>query len=79
MVRSLFVYDGQAILFHFTLILLKLDHALINADLLNQNPTKKVMLLYTCLSILLATSNYRAPCTCGPSTFNYSSNGAANA
>ena len=33
-------------LFHFTLILLKLEHALITADLLNQNPTTKVMLLY---------------------------------
>ena len=30
----------------FILILLKLEHALITADLLNQNPTKKVMLLY---------------------------------
>ena len=28
------------------LILLKLEHALITADLLNQNPTKEVMLLY---------------------------------
>ena len=34
------------ILFDFTLILLKLEHALIIPDLLNQNPTKKVMLLY---------------------------------
>ena len=34
------------ILFHFTLILLKLKHALITTDLLNQNPTKKVILLY---------------------------------
>ena len=39
---SLFV----SILFHFTLILLKLEHSFIIADLLNQNPTKKVMLLY---------------------------------
>ena len=31
---------------NFTLILLKLDHALITADLLHQNPTKNVMLLY---------------------------------
>ena len=31
---------------HFTLILLKLKHVLITADLLNQNPTKKVILLY---------------------------------
>ena len=38
---SLFV----SILFHFTLILLKLEHALITTDLLNQNQTKKVMLL----------------------------------
>ena len=36
----------QSILFHFTLILLKLEHALITADLLDQNPTKKIMLLY---------------------------------
>ena len=42
MVISLFV----SILFHFTLILLKLEHTLITADLLNQNPMKKVMLLY---------------------------------
>ena len=41
-VTSLFV----SILFHFTLILLKLENALITADLLNQNPTKNVMLLY---------------------------------
>ena len=30
----------------YTLILLKLEYALITADLLNQNPTKKVMLPY---------------------------------
>ena len=36
----------MSILFHFTLILLKLEHMYITADLLNQNPTKKVMLLY---------------------------------
>ena len=41
-VISLFVY----ILFHFTLILLKLEYALITADLLNQNPIKKVKLPY---------------------------------
>ena len=41
-VISLFV----SILFHFTLMLLKLENALITADLLNQNPTKNVMLLY---------------------------------
>ena len=34
---------------------------------------------YTCLSILLATSNYRARGTCSPSTPNYLLNGAANA
>ena len=31
----------QSILFHFILILLKLEHSLVTADLLNQNPTKK--------------------------------------
>ena len=36
----------MSILFHFTLILLKLEHALITAGLLNQNATKKVKLLY---------------------------------
>ena len=35
----------MSILFHFTLILLKLEDALITADLLNQSPTKKVILL----------------------------------
>ena len=30
----------------FMLILLKLEHALITANLLNQDPTKKVMLLH---------------------------------
>ena len=35
----------MSILFHFTLILLKLEDALIIADLLNQSPTKKVILL----------------------------------
>ena len=34
---------------------------------------------YTCLSILLATFNYRACGTFGPSMLNYSLNGAANA
>ena len=33
----------------------------------------------TCLSILLATFNYRARGTCGPSTLNYPLNRAANA
>ena len=36
----------QSILFRFTLILLKLKHALITADLVNQDPIKKVMLVY---------------------------------
>ena len=36
----------QSILFHFTLMLLKLEHALITADLLTQSLTKKVMFLY---------------------------------
>ena len=40
--KSLFV----SILFHFKLMLPKLEHALITADLFNQNPTKKVMSLY---------------------------------
>ena len=35
-----------SILFHFTLMLLKLKHVLITADLVNQYLTKKVMLLY---------------------------------
>ena len=33
----------MSMLFHFMLILLKLEHALITADLVNQNPTKKVI------------------------------------
>ena len=36
----------MSILFHFMLILLKLEHALIIADSLNQNPTKKGILLF---------------------------------
>ena len=39
-------YKFVSILFHFTLILLKLEHALISTELLSQNQTKKVMLLY---------------------------------
>ena len=39
---SLFV----STLFHFTLILLKLERALVTTGLLKQNPTKKFMLLY---------------------------------
>ena len=40
----------MSILFHFTLILQKLEHALITAYLRNQNLTKKVMLLHKKLS-----------------------------
>ena len=40
----------MSVLFHFTKILLKLEHALITTDLINQNPTKKVMLLCKKLS-----------------------------
>ena len=32
--------------FYVNIVLLKLKHALITADLLNQNPANKVMLLY---------------------------------
>ena len=39
------------IVFHFMLMLLKLEHALITADLLNQKPTKKIKLLYKNVSI----------------------------
>ena len=42
---SSFCCKFVSILFHFTLILLKLENALITADLLNQNLTKNVMLL----------------------------------
>ena len=48
----------MSVLFHFTLILLKLEHALITADLLNQNPTKKVMLLYKKLFQLGVANGY---------------------
>ena len=48
----------MSILFHFTLILLKLKHPLITADLLNQNPTKKVMLLYKKLFLLGVANGY---------------------
>ena len=43
-------------LFHFTLILLKLEHAHITADLLNQNP--KVTLLYKKLFQLGVANGY---------------------
>ena len=40
------------------LILLKSEHALITADLLNQNPTKKVMLLYKKMFHLDVANDY---------------------
>ena len=40
------------------LILLKLEHALITTDLLNQNPTKKVMLLHKKLFELAVANGY---------------------
>ena len=46
------------ILFHFTLILLKLEHVLITADLLDQNPTKKVMLLYKKIVLIRVANEY---------------------
>ena len=55
----------MSILFHFTLILLELEHALVTADLLSQNPTKEVMLLYKnivlircCKSITFQSAEY---------------------
>ena len=48
----------MSLLFHFMLIILKLEHALITADLLNQNPTKKVMLLYKKLFKLGVANEY---------------------
>ena len=45
----------MSLLFHFKLILPKLEHALITTDLLNQNPTKKVMLLFK--KIVLSVAN----------------------
>ena len=49
----------MSILFHFTQILPKLEHALITVDLFNQNPTKNVMLLYK--KIILGVPNrYRS-------------------
>ena len=47
-------------LFYFTLILLKLEHALITADLLNQNPTKKVMLMHKKLFQLSVANEYHS-------------------
>ena len=48
----------MSILFHFTLILLKLEHALITADLLNQNPTEKVMLLLRKIVLVRVANEY---------------------
>ena len=45
-------------LFHFTLILLKLEHALVTTDLLNQNPTKKVILLYKKVVLIRFANGY---------------------
>ena len=45
-------------LFHFTPILLKFEHALITADLVKQNSTNKVMLLYKKLFQLDVASGY---------------------
>ena len=45
-------------LFHFTLILLNLEHALITADLLSENPTKEDMLLYRKLFQLGVANGY---------------------
>ena len=48
----------QSILFHFTWILLKLERPLITADLLNQNPTKKVILLYKNIVLISCWNGY---------------------
>ena len=45
-------------LFHFTLILLKLKHCLTTADLLNQNPTKNVILLYKKIVLIRVANEY---------------------
>ena len=52
-------------MFHFTLLLLKCEHVLITASLLNQNPTKKVILLYKKMFQLGVVNGYlsRAPNT----------------
>ena len=42
----------------FYAILLKFKHALVTADLLTQNPTKKVMLLYKKLFLLGVANEY---------------------
>ena len=42
----------------FSLILLKLKHTLITGDLLNQNPTKRVMSLYRKLFYLSIANGY---------------------
>ena len=46
-------YKFLSILFHFTLRLLKFKHALITADLLNQIRTKKVMLLFEKIALIM--------------------------
>ena len=51
---SLFV----STLFHFMLILLKLEHSLFTTDLLNQNVTKKVMLLYKKVVLIRFANGY---------------------
>ena len=48
----------MSILFHFTLILLNLEHALITADLLGENSTKEDMLLYRKLFQLGVANGY---------------------
>ena len=47
----------MSILFHFKLTSLKLEHAVVNANLLNQNPTKKVMLLYKNIVLIMGVAN----------------------
>ena len=48
----------MSILFHFRLILLKLEHVFITEDLLNQNPTKKIKLLYKKMFYLGVANEY---------------------
>ena len=48
----------MSILFYFKLMSLKLEHALTTADLLNQNPTKKVMLLYKKIFLIGVANGY---------------------
>ena len=55
----------------------------VNSNVLSLNLklfwTKVDIKVYTCLSIFLATFNYRGRATFGPSTLNCSLTGAANA